>query len=251
MAAAALPPAGPSPDGEGIAGVRMPPKYVLLRRHVEDALKGVPFDARDVTVWIHSSTLGIEKGCFKGMRRVSRILVRCGPQPHDVKAAVLGMFITTLRAYEPALVDTICGFVRHMGEVHHVGRGDSINTFAHCSALKEVVLPRSITHLGDNAFFRCTSLTSVTLPDSLTHLGDDAFNQCTSLTSVTFPDSLTHIGDAAFFQCTSLTSVTLPNSLTHIGNKAFYGCSALTAVTMPAVRPFIGDFAFEGCPSSE
>jgi hypothetical protein len=206
----------------------MPPKYVLLRRHVEDALKRVPFDARDVTVWIHSSTLGIEKGYFKGMRRVSRILVRCGPQPHDVKAAVLGMFVTKLRAYEPALVDTICGFVRHMGEVHHVGRGDSVDTFAHCSALKEVMLPRSITHLGDNAFFRCTSLTSVTFPDSLTHIGDDAF-----------------------FRCTSLTSVTFPNSLTHIGNKAFYGCSALTAVTMPAVRPFIGDFAFEGCPSSE
>jgi hypothetical protein len=30
--------------------VRLPPTYVLRRRHVVDALKGVPADARNVTV---------------------------------------------------------------------------------------------------------------------------------------------------------------------------------------------------------
>jgi hypothetical protein len=50
-------------DPEALA-VRIPPTYVLRCRHVEDALKGVPDDAHDVTVWIHSSTQKIEYQCF-------------------------------------------------------------------------------------------------------------------------------------------------------------------------------------------
>ena len=101
-------------EGGGI-DVCMPPKYVLRRGHVEDVLKGVPEDMGDVTLWIHSSTQGIEKKCFGGMKRVSRILV--WGSEHDavdaVDAAVLGMFIAKLKAYEPALVDLIIGVVTH------------------------------------------------------------------------------------------------------------------------------------------
>jgi hypothetical protein len=249
-AAAAPPPAGAS-DGAA-QEVFLPPTYVLRTDHVEDALKGVPADARNVTVWIHSSTLGIEKECFDEKEFVSRILV-WGAEPHDVcaplhvDAAVLGMLIGMLRAYEPDLVDTILGFVTHNDddEMYRVGE----DAFRSCSALREVVLPRSITHVGEYVFYECTSLTSVTLPDSLTHLGEWAFHKCTSLTSVTFPNSLTYIGDYAFQVCTSLTSVTLPDSLTHVGEWAFNGCTSLTSVTLPASLTHIGKYAFVGCTS--
>ena len=60
----------------GGIGVRMPPTYVLRQGQVKDALKAVhAYDMCNVTVWIHSSTLGIEEKCFRGMVRVSRILV--------------------------------------------------------------------------------------------------------------------------------------------------------------------------------
>jgi hypothetical protein len=166
----------------------LPPMYVLRQRHVLAAFKGVPDNGCCVTLWIHSSTLGIAKEGFvvEGIERVCRILA-CGPEPHtDVAAAVLCAFIAKLKAYEPALVDAILGFISHPGndEVHRVGD----NAFMECRGLTEVVLPVSITHVDLSAFNGCTSLTSVTLPKSLTHVGVGAFGGCTSLTSVTLPD---------------------------------------------------------------
>ena len=38
-----------------------------------------------------------------------------------------------------------------------------------------VVIPDSVTSIGDSAFWGCSSLTSVTIPDSVTSIGDWAF----------------------------------------------------------------------------
>jgi hypothetical protein len=223
------------------AQVHLPPTYMLRRSHVLDALKGVPDDVRNVTVFIHSSTLGIEKKCFHGMKRVSRILVS-GPEPPAVKAATLGVIIAKLRAYEPDLVDDIRRLVPHKGddEAHRVGE----QAFYGCTSLREVVLPYSITHLGKNAFKRCTSLTLVTLPDSLTDVEYGAFWGCKSLVSVTLPDALTNVGYCTFSWCTSLTTVLLPKSVIHVGHNAFQGCTSLKLVTLPDSPTYIGDYEF-------
>ena len=111
-----------------------------------------------------------------------------------------------------------------------------------------MVLPDSLTQLGEVAFLECTSLTSVVLPDSLTHMGERAFVQCTSLTSVVLPDSLTQLGMGAFVRCSSLTSVVLPDSLTQLGECAFGGCSSLMSVVLPDSAELC-DYVFEGCSS--
>ena len=77
------------------------------------------------------------------------------------------------------------------------------------------------------AFYSCDSLTSVVIPDSVTSIGDWTFYSCTDLTSVVIPDSVTSIGALAFYHCTGLTSVVIPDSVTSIGEGAFYDCTRL------------------------
>jgi hypothetical protein len=72
------------------------------------------------------------------------------------------------------------------------------------------------------------------IPSSVTIIGDEAFRGCTGLTgSITIPDSVNSIGIGAFGGCGGLTgSLTIPNSVTNIGNLAFQFCSGFTNITL-------------------
>ena len=77
--------------------------------------------------------------------------------------------------------------------------------FAHCESLTEVIIPNSVTYIGDYAFLDCTSLTSLSIPSSITTVGSDAFNGIPSLKYVTIHNAPK---DMVFFQCPSLTHIT-------------------------------------------
>ncbi len=85
-----------------------------------------------------------------------------------------------------------------------------------------VVIPDSVTSIGNHAFSYCNGLTSVAIPDSVTSIGNHAFSYCSGLTSVAIPDSVTSIGDHAFCDCSDLTSVIISDSVTSIGQDAFF-----------------------------
>ena len=109
--------------------------------------------------------------------------------------------------------------------------------FLNETEIKDLVIPNSVTTIGDLAFINCSSLTSVTIPNSVTAIGESAFSGCSSLTSVTIPNSVTSIGYVAFQDCSGLTNVTIPNSVTTIGDYAFNYCSSLMSVTCLAATP--------------
>ena len=96
--------------------------------------------------------------------------------------------------------------------------------------------PLSYAH---NLYLNGELVTGLVIPDSVTNIGDYTFYGCTSLTSVTIPASVTSIGGSAFYGCSGLVSVTIPNSVTSIGSSAFSGCSSLENITIP----FVGDSA--------
>ena len=115
------------------------------------------------------------------------------------------------------------------------------------TVLQEIIIPNSVTTIGDRAFYNCDNLASVTVPDSVTIIGEYAFSNCDSLMSVMIPDSVITIDDNAFFFCFNLKSVTIGDSVTTIGDSAFFGCANLTSVIMGDSVTTIGDAAFSGC----
>jgi hypothetical protein len=96
-----------------------------------------------------------------------------------------------------------------------------------------------VTGIGVQAF-EGSGLTSVVIPNTITSIGEGAFGLCYQLASVTIPNSVTSIGEEAFQNC-ALTSITVPNSVTSIGGDAFGGCTSLTSAFFQGNAPSASD----------
>ena len=95
-----------------------------------------------------------------------------------------------------------------------------------------------------SAVILCTSalnytygLTELIMPNSVTSMGNGAVGSCTSLTSVTLSEALTAIPGFAFMGCTALTTITLPASINSIGAAAFFNCNAMDSIVVKSTTP--------------
>ena len=113
-------------------------------------------------------------------------------------------------------------------------------------SLTSVVIPNSVTTIGEEAF-GANSLTSVVIPNSVTTIEENAF-ETNQLTSIVIPNSVTTIGRHAF-QYNQLTSVVIPNSVTHLSgfdyNPLSNGIIIPNSVTTIGVEAFMGDSAIQ------
>ena len=73
------------------------------------------------------------------------------------------------------------------------------NLYLNNKPVRELVVPKGVTQIGDNVFSSCKNLTSVTVPDSVTRIGARAFSECENLMRVSIPDSVTSVGVDAFY----------------------------------------------------
>lgn len=78
--------------------------------------------------------------------------------------------------------------------------------------------------LEDRALYWTTNLTSVVIPDTVTRIGEQTLAHCKNLKIVTMSNNITAISDEAFMGCTSLESIYIPSSTMVIGFDAFKDC---------------------------
>ena len=121
------------------------------------------------------------------------------------------------------------------------------NAFIKCENLKNITIPSSVVSIGKRAFYNCKNLTNIIIPNSVTSIGNSAFDHCGNLKSIIIPNSVTNIGEFAFYDCESLESITIPNSVTSISRSAFGYCISLTNIIIPDSVAKIGNSAFNGC----
>ena len=124
------------------------------------------------------------------------------------------------------------------------------NAFSWCFySLKSIIIPDSVTSIGDYAFSECNSLKSINIPDSVTRIGYSAFKSCGCLTSINIPPSLTTIENGTFLGCHSLRNINIPDTITRIGRSAFEDCNSLTSINIPPSLTTIEDGTFLCCHS--
>ena len=107
-----------------------------------------------------------------------------------------------------------------------------------------MILPSTVTYQGetytvtaidDAAFYECEGLTgTLVIPGSMTDIGENVFQACTGLNEIELQEGVTTIWHSAFYSCSGITSVSFPNTLATIFHYAFVGCSSLNSLHLPA-----------------
>jgi len=126
--------------------------------------------------------------------------------------------------------------------------------------LTSVIIPNSVTNIGDQAFTLCSGLTSIVVESGNSKY--DSRDNCNAIIesstntlifgcqNTTIPNSVTSIGNNAFEKCIGLTSIIIPNSVTTIGTGSFYKCNLESVTSYCEIPPECGTVSFVGSYSA-
>ena len=135
------------------------------------------------------------------------------------------------------------------------------SAFADNTALEVLVLPSSISTMGQSILKGCTALRALRSPllgERITknsHLGylfgsatyaDNARDVPASLKLLEINGNFDSIHDFAFFECNDLVAVRLADRIVSLGKYAFYGCFSMKYLTVDRLKQ-LGDHALDSC----
>jgi len=113
-----------------------------------------------------------------------------------------------------------------------------------------IVLPSTLTTLGESAFQGCSSVYQLSIPAKVTSIGKMAFDSCAGLYDLTIGSGVRNIGEMAFYQCSNLNSsgtLTLPSTILSIEKDAFEIVTMetpLTKIVFAEGLEYIGESTF-------
>ena len=144
-------------------------------------------------------------------------------------------------------------------------KGISDKAFYKCIELNSVVIPQTVTYIGENAFRFCEFLKFIkieegnpiydsredcnaiiesasntllygswktVIPNTVTAIGNDAFNKIRiDSDRIVIPNSVITIGDRAFMESGWGATLVIPNSIQSIGSKAFTNSFPSTVIS--------------------
>lgn len=139
----------------------------------------------------------------------------------------------------------------------------------------DVIIPDSITEIGEFAFLDCENLTTLELPESIKTIDQRAFVRCGDVTYNSYANAqylgnkqnpylyllystidtssieinyhCKVIGTSALSNKKNMMSVHIPNSVTRINSYAFAECDRLSSIVLPNSITHIDSFAFSNC----
>lgn len=121
--------------------------------------------------------------------------------------------------------------------------------FASCGNLESIELPHSLKSLGKGALFGCPKLKHISIPAGINVIEDDVLGCCFGLTTASIEGDVKSIGMGAFYRCQSLNSLQIPQSVKSIGSSAFMGCNSLSSISIPEDIEIIKNQSFKDCSS--
>jgi len=180
----------------GLTSIEIPSSVTSIGNSVFSGCSGL------TSVTIPSSVTSIESSAFNGCNGLKKVIVK------DIAAWCKIAFANS--SSNPLYY------------AHHLFSDEN-------AEITKLIIPNSVTSIGNSAFTGCSGLTSIEIPSSVTSIGESAFSGCSGLTSIEIPSSVTSIGNSAFQNCTSLRDIT--SEITDVfvtGINAFAGCENAT-----------------------
>lgn len=110
--------------------------------------------------------------------------------------------------------------------------------------LEELIIPEGVIGILENAFFLNTNIKKIVIPNSVTEIGDFAFFK-TSIEEIVIPSGVTKIENRTFGKCKNLKKVILGNIDTVCENIAFTDCENLEFVGVDGGENIIKKFKIE------
>lgn len=143
-----------------------------------------------------------------------------------------------------AVAQSLCVFHRKGEQVNpasdfaYTTENGEVTITDYTGTREHVLIPSEIggfpvTMLADKAFYE-KHVTTVVVPDSVTEIGEACFSGDNYLVSLTLPDGLAELPPIALESCYSLMDFELPKGLKTIGAGALQAIFYLTHLTIPA-----------------